>query len=410
MSSVVISGDISGTVTLDAPATAGTTVLTLPATSGTVLTSASATVGANGITFSDGSTQTAAASPFGLKNRIINGDMVIDQRNAGAAVSLSNTSAYTIDRFIAYNVSDGVISVQQTSIAPTGFINSMRTTVTTADASVSAGQYSFFRQNIEGFNVADLGWGTASAQTVTLSFWVRSSVTGTFGGSIQNSAEDRAYAFTYTINSANTWEKETITIPGDTTGTWLTTNGVGLRLNFSLGVGSTFSSTANTWVAQTSFNATGSVALLNTLNATFFITGVQLERNTTATPFEWLPISTELMLCQRYYYKQQATALNDDFGVGYISSTTAGTILSNFPVSMRVAPSALEQSGTASNYQTLSGSGGGITCSAVPVLGVASTWGARTSVTVASGLTTGQAIILRANSTNSAYLAWSAEL
>ena len=311
--------------------------------------------GTTGVTFDDSSLQGAAASPFGLKNRIINGDMVIDQRNNGAAVSLSNTSAYTIDRFIAYNVSDGVISVQQTSIAPTGFINSMRTTVTTADASVSAGQYSFFRQNIEGFNVADLGWGTASAQTVTLSFWVRSSVTGTFSGSIQNSAEDRAYAFTYTINSANTWEKETITIPGDTTGTWLTTNGVGLRLNFSLGVGSTFSSTANTWVAQTSFNATGSVALLNTLNATFFITGVQLERNTTATPFEWIPYGQELMLCQRYYWEMARGSLSSNgtfswMGNGAFYNTTQYNLPVMFPVTMRTSPT-LNVSNTTAYFQ-----------------------------------------------------------
>jgi hypothetical protein len=259
--------------------------------------------GDTGVTFNDASLQGAAASPYVLKNRIINGAMEIDQRNAGAAVSISNTNKYIVDRFKVDNVTDGVISVQQSTVAPNNFINSMGVTVTTADASIGATQYSFIRQSIEGLNVADLGWGTANAQTITVSFWVRSSVTGTFGGSIQNSAENRAYAFTYTINSANTWEKETITIAGDTSGTWLTTNGVGLILNFSLGTGTTYSSTANTWAAQTSFNATGSVALLNTLNATFYITGVQLEIGSTATPFERRLYGQELLNCQRYYEK-----------------------------------------------------------------------------------------------------------
>ncbi len=192
--------------------------------------------GSNGITFNDGSSQTAAASPFGLKNRIINGDCRIDQRNAGASVA-SPSDTYTLDRFYSRQVGGGVASIQQSSTAPNGFNNSLLFTVTTADSSIVTTDRYYIRQYIEGYNVADLGWGTASAQTITLSFWVRSSVTGTFGGSLQNDAVDRTYAFTYSISSANTWEQKTVTIAGDTSGTWLKTNGVGLVVQWSLGMG-----------------------------------------------------------------------------------------------------------------------------------------------------------------------------
>jgi hypothetical protein len=286
--------------------------------------------GTSGITFPDGSLQTAAASPLVLRNRIINGDMRIDQRNAGAAVTTSG--AFPVDRFAVENSSDGAFSAQQDSTAPTGFVNSLKVTVTTADASIGATQLLQIQHKIEGLNVADLAWGTANAKTVTLSFWVRSSLTGTFGGAIINSANDRSYPFTYTISSANTFEYKTITIAGDTSGTWLTTNGVGLKVNFGLGIGSTYSGTAGLWAGALYLSATGATAPLSTLNSTFYITGVQLEQNTSATPFERRLYGQELANCQRYYetgtaYGEGYTTINAPIGIGYI-----------FKVTKRVAP------------------------------------------------------------------------
>ena len=236
------------------------------------------------------------------RNRIINGDMRIDQRNAGASVTAGNAS-YFIDRWRTEVSGGGAYTVQQVTTAPAGFQNSALVTVTTADASIAAGDYYDVQQFIEGFNVADLGWGTANAQAVTLSFWVRSSVTGTFAGSLMNSAGNRAYVFTYTVNAANTFEYKTVTIPGDTTGTWLTNNGRGITLSFDLGNGSSYQAAAGSWVGQYAIGTSTSVKLIATSGATFYITGVQLEAGSVATPFERRPYGTELQLCQRYFEK-----------------------------------------------------------------------------------------------------------
>ncbi len=352
----------------------------------------------------------APTNSMGFRNRIINGDMRIDQRNAGASVSISGTvNTYTLDRWVIRNDAEGVVSVQQSSTAPTGFNNSLLYTVTTADASLGATQNYSVQQRVEGFNMADFGWGTASAQAVTLSFWVRSSLTGTFGGAISNSAANRSYPFTYTISAANTWELETITIPGDTTGTWLTTNGIGAYLYFATGAGSTVSGTAGAWAGADYRSATGAVNLISTVGATFYITGVQLEAGSVASPFERRDYGRELMMCQRYYYKVNANSAGDMLGTGYCVTTTAATYLATFPTTMRANPTALEQSGTAGDYSTYTGNATLTTCNAVPTFAVASTSNARTACTVASGLTAGQGSFFRAVNTN-AFLAWSAEL
>jgi hypothetical protein len=242
----------------------------------------------------------AAGLGFGMRNRIINGAMVIDQRNAGAAVTAAG--AYTLDRWMAHETTDGAYTVEQSSTAPTGFNYSIKATVTTADASIGASQNALITQYIEGYNTADLGFGTANAKTVTISFWVNSSVTGTFTGTLQNSAADRSYPFSYTINSANTWEQKSITIAGDTSGTWIgATNGVGLRVWFALAAGSSLVTTAGAWAAGTYYGATGQANWMATLSNTFYITGVQLEKGSTATSFDYRPYGTELALCQRYY-------------------------------------------------------------------------------------------------------------
>ena len=301
--------------------------------------------GSNGVTFNDSSLQGAAASPYGLKNRIINGDMRIDQRNAGASVTASTTAAQTyasLDRW-AYIVSQASkFTMQQNAgsvTPPAGFKNYLGCT-STAATSVGSSDYFNVNQPIEGFNVADLDWGTANAKTVTISFWVRSSLTGTFGGSIRNSVPDRSYPFSYTISSANTWTQISITIPGDTTGTWGTTNGIGIHVNFSLGMGSTFSSTANSWQAGNYVSVTGSTSVVGTNGATWYITGVQLEVGSTATPFERRMYGQELALCQRYYqYFGGENAYNYFGGTASITSTTNAFLPIIFMTQMRAAPS-----------------------------------------------------------------------
>jgi hypothetical protein len=235
------------------------------------------------------------------RNRIINGNMVIDQRNNGAAVT-STADGYCLDRWaIGYNAPIAAFTAQRSTTAPAGFSNSLLITTGTGAAPSTTG-YAYIRQGIEGLNISDLNWGTANAQPITISFWVRSSITGTFGFVVRNGASDRSYGATYTISSANTFEYKTVTIPGDTTGTWLTTNGIGIMLLFDLGVGSTYSLSAGSWQTPVNvFGVTGTTKLAANTGATFYITGVQLEVGTQATPYEFRQYGDQLLLCQRYY-------------------------------------------------------------------------------------------------------------
>jgi hypothetical protein len=269
-----------------------------------------------------------------FRNRIINGAMMIDQRNAGASVTINGNAPYVLDRYFAQDDTDGSFTVQRSSVSPTGFINSMLVTVASTDTSLGATQLARVTQRIEGFNVADLGWGTANAQTVTLSFWVRSSVTGTFGGSLVNGAVNRSYPFTYTINSANTWELETITIPGDTTGTWLRDSGIGIEINFGLAVGSTYLGTAGAWAGSLRFGPTGASNLLATSGATFYITGVQLEKGTAASPFENRLYTTELQLCERYFQLLSPVSVM----LPWSSGSQIVRISNSFKTTMRASP------------------------------------------------------------------------
>jgi hypothetical protein len=299
--------------------------------------------GSDAITLSTALNTTLAGSlnapnTFGFKNRIINGDMRIDQRNAGASVSLTSNPTYTLDRWVATYTQNSKFTVQQNAASvtpPVGFTNYLGCTSTSAYSLVSSDIF-VIRQPIEGLNVADLAWGTANAATVTLSFWVRSSLTGTFGGAIYNSAGTRSYPFTYTINSANTWEKETITIAGDTTGTWLTTNGIGIQVAFNLGSGATNSGTAGAWAGTLYTSATGAVSVVGTNGATFYVTGVQLERGSIATSFDYLDYGRSLIQCQRYYWK--VTTPTVAVASGVCVNTTISNQYVKFPVSMRIAP------------------------------------------------------------------------
>ena len=273
-----------------------------------------------------------------MKNRCINGNMVIDQRNAGASATNLGTGTYYLDRWLGTGNVTSKFSVQQNAgsvTPPVGFSNYLGVT-SLSSYSVSSSDVFLIRQAIEGFNTADLAFGTANAKTVTLSFWVYSSLTGTFGGALYNNGGSRSYPFTYTISSANTWTQASVTIAGDTSGTWIgATNGIGLYVSFNLGAGSTVSGTAGSWASGYYPSATGATSVVGTNGATFYITGVQLEVGSTASSFDYRPYGTELALCQRYY-----TVV--DSSTQYLGAYTFSTnrVLSSFsyPTTMRTVP------------------------------------------------------------------------
>ena len=275
------------------------------------------------------------ASSF-LRNRIINGDMRIDQRNAGASVTPASLAVtYTVDRWAFYVSAASKLTAQRSTVAPTGFTNSLLVTSSSAYTPGSSDLFNLF-QSVEGFNVGDLGWGTANAQTITLSFWTRSSVTGTYSGAMSNSANNRFYLFNFTISAADTWEYKTVTIAGDTSGTWLTDNGIGVNVRFDMGAGSTYFGTAGSWSSSSTYKTSGSVNLVATSGATFYLTGVQLEVGSAATPFERRQYGQELALCQRYYNRDVLVAI----GGGATPTATNRTFYCsvNWPVAMRAAP------------------------------------------------------------------------
>ena len=404
------------TITLTNAATAGDLVTieyytltsltnALPLTGGTVTgsTTFNSTVTVNG----------AAVSGFtGMKNRIINGNMVIDQRNAGASVTIVTNNTYCVDRFTAISSQSSKYSLQQNAGAvtpPAGFTNYLGATSLSA-YTVGASENFAIRQIIEGYNIADLAWGTASAAAVTLSFWVRSSLTGTFGGSLRNSAINRSYPFSYSISSANTWEQKSITIAGDTTGTWVTNNGEGILAVWSLGTGSTLSGTAGAWAAADYRSATGAVSVVGTNGATFYITGVQLERGSNATSFEFIDYGRQLIQCYRYYYqKNTASATTDQVGV--IQCFSAGGAygkLFDLPVTMRATPTGSLSSITHFRPST-SGGSNSTAFSAGTIDYVSPTMVGTQGFSGSTGLAAGNATNISSN-TISGWIAASAEL
>lgn len=356
-----------------------------------------------------------APQPYNFKNRLINGAMVIDQRNAGAATTVNTNAAltYTLDRWFGFGqATDGVFTVQQSTVAPAGFVNSLLVTVTTADTSIGAGQTYNVGQYIEGFNTADLNWGTANAKTITLSFWVRSSITGTFGGSIR-SAANRSYPFSYTINSANTWEYERITIPGDTTGTWATGNTSGPQVWLSLGTGSTLSGATGSWQTGNLVSATGATSIMGTNGATFYITGCQFEVGVTATDFDYRPYGTELALCQRYaFIISGRSGISDPFSryMTFGSSSTSSLWFPTFPVQMRIPPSLLTKSFNDTtvdfyNYNTTVTPG-----FTSVVIAEGDVFHAQVGMNYSSGSAAGNLISWRWKSNPDAYIGFNAEL
>lgn len=357
--------------------------------------------GTNGLTFSDSSTQNTAASGFGFKNRIINGDMRIDQRNAGASVTPTN-GQYSVDRWLCLLSQSSKYTIQQNanSVTPPAGFNNYLGVVSSSAYSVLTGDYFAVSQRIEGLNFSDLGWGSANAQDVTVSFWARSSLTGTFGGALRNSANDRSYPFTYTISAANTWEYKSVTIQGDTSGTWLATSGIGLQLLFGLGVGSTFSASAGAWASGNYVSATGATSVVGTSGATFYITGVQLEKGSTATSFDYRDYGRELAMCQRYLPCFGTGA--GSVGAGYCTSTVGALAHFAFLVSSRVKPTGITVS-SASHFQVRQANGAGVSITTI-AYDSSSTTGAQVYASGATGLVAGQGTMLQGSDANALIL------
>lgn len=308
--------------------------------------SPNATLDANGNMTVTGTVAGASSNMF--RNRIINGAMVIDQRNIGASLTPNNaTNSYAVDRFSLSVSQNTKCTVQQNAgsvTPPTGFSKYYGFT-STSSYTVVSGDYFGLQQRIEGYNIADLSLGTSGAKSFTLSFWVYSSLTGSFGLNFQNGSQTRSFATTYTISSANAWQYVTVTIPGDTTGTWTSDSSTGLVVTWGLGIGSTYSiSASSAWQTTSSpvgFGTSGVTSIVGTNGATFYLTGVQLEVGTKATPFEFRHHTTELQLCQRYCWVNggvsgQQYAVH---GMGYIYGSTGATITIFPPVEMRDVPS-----------------------------------------------------------------------
>ena len=314
-----------------------------------------------------------------FRNKIINGAMVIDQRNAGASVTPTNNQ-YLVDRYYATLTQASKFTVQQNAgsvTPPVGFTKYLGVTSSSA-YSVLTGDTFAIVQTIEGFNIADLAFGTASAKTVTLSFQVYSSLTGTFGGALVNGGQTRSYPFSYTVSSANTWTQISVTVAGDTTGTWTTDNTAGLLVRFGLGSGATYTGTSGAWATGNYLQPTSTVSVVGTNGATFYITGVQLEAGSTASPFEYRSYGTELALCQRYYYVMAGFYIE---GYANAASVRAVTIPVNFPVTMRATPTRTVI--TAGSYTNVRGSSS--TYAGLGINGLSATFASASAESAAAG-------------------------
>jgi hypothetical protein len=310
-----------------------------------------------------------AASGLSNRNLIINGAMTVDQRNSGSAVAAPHNT-YTLDRLNVYQSGDAAYSVQQVSdVVPDGFANSAKIACTTADTNgFGANDYYMLTHNFEYNQTRSLEFGTSSAKQVTLSFYVRSNLTGTFSGALESGDGGRHYVFEYTINSANTFERKSITISGDTSGTWTGTfNARGMKIRLALALGANYDGTAGTWGTDESYGSTNQTNFFSSTSNVFYITGLQLEVGETATPFEHEDVGTTLARCQRYYFKSLSASSADSFAVGQNNTTLRADGSIYFPVTMRASPTAIETTGTATDY-LINTAGSNYTCNAVPSL------------------------------------------
>jgi hypothetical protein len=349
-----------------------------------------------------------SSGPLSNRNLIINGAMQVAQR--GTSDTGFSSSSYAADRF-RINVSNmGTWNGSNSSTAPDGFTNSCKFVCATADASPASADFINFKQIFEGQDLQHLKYGTSSSESLTLSFWVRSNKTGTYTVELDRESTD-FNSISYTISSADTWEYKTVTFSGLTGSSIPNDNTEGLKINWWLAGGSNYSSGTqinNTWHTTTANRlASGQVNLADAVSNEWYITGVQLEVGTVATPFEHRSYGDELARCQRYYYRAVLSA-SDIWGSGYNQNTTVTRNIIHFPVTMRTQPTAVETTGTSGDYRVLHGTT--VTaCSAVPTFNSATTHNGEVQATVSSGLTAGQGNMLETN-TNNAYLAWSAEL
>ena len=353
-----------------------------------------------------------AGNASSFKNRIINGGMVIDQRNNGASVT-ANDGTYALDRTYFNMQTNSKGTGQRSSDAPAGFKNSLIYTNGSA-YTVGANETYGIIQRIEGYNIADLAWGTASAKSVTLSFWVKSSLTGTFGGALKTATGTAyTYAFTYTINAASTWEFKSITIPGPTVGTWDSTNGTGVTVALGLGNGANTSISPNSWTAGNVWSATGAVSVLATASATWQITGLQFEVGDVATSFDFRSYGTELALCQRYCFTIRG---NSDYSNGFSrylglgNGTNQFLFMPQYPVMMRTPPTLITSNFTAGNLDLYNyATAGALTFSSLS-LGEGDVVHGQVTILTTSGVSTGQNCSWRWNGNPNAYIGFSAEL
>lgn len=396
---------VAGTCTVTTSST-----LVIPTNGGGYLYFTSAS---SAIFFATGNIDTTQA--LSNRNLLINGSMQVDQRNSGSSYTMANAT-YGLDRWGGYSSAASKYSVQRlTTTPPAGFAYYQRVTSLAATADIAGGYYVLY-QVIEGFNSSKLSWGTASAKSISLSFWVRSSLTGTFGGGLRNAGSGGfySYAFTYTINAANTWEYKTISITGSTAGTWGSSNDIGINIFFDLGTNSDNTQAAGSWANVNKLGANGCVRLVGTNAATLDFTGVQFEQGAVATPFESEDYGTTLAKCQRYYYRNSAVnsgGLYNIFGIGQADSTTNVEGYIAFPVAMRTAPSSIDVTATASNY-AFYGATVVSALTSVPVFASAnsSIYAQGVSFRSTGAATVGRAYQLLANNNNTAYIGFSAEL
>ena len=296
-----------------------------------------------------------------FRNIIINGDMSIAQRGTSQA-SITTSGYYTVDRWRTGVSSAGTWTQTQSTDVPTGqgFGYSLKYDCTTADASLGAGDVVFHEQRVEGQNLQYLKKGTSNAESLTCSFWVKSNKTGTYIVQLNDTDNNRSISKSYTIDSASTWEKKTITYDGDTTGAFVNDNLQSLRVRHWLVAGSDYTSgtLATSWESRVTANeAVGQVNLADSTANEWYITGVQLEAGTTASDFEFLPTDVNLQRCQRYFYSNEVITNTTFWMDGYQASTGYVNRLLVFPVTMRVRPS-MSYSGnwTTSNMSTSSAS------------------------------------------------------
>jgi hypothetical protein len=338
--------------------------------------------------------------------------MLINQRGNTSFSIPSASGTYICDNWIAGAVlGSGAITISNNGAVPggTGFTNSINCS-TTVTRTLGASEYAVIQTGIEGYRMIDFNFGSASAKTIALSFWVYGSTTGAYGGSFMNAGSSRSFPFTYNLTSTFAWEQKTIIIPGDITGTWNNGANLGLRISFLLAGGSNYLGTVNTWIANNLYGATGNAGIMGAVSRQLAFAGVQVEIGQSASSFDFKAFQQELADCQRTFFEIDPAATQRHFQIPVAAtSTTSAQGSVKFPVPMRIAPTALLQSGTASHYG-LSIAGTTTACSAVPTFTQATRDGATTTFTVASGLTAGQAGQAQTGLSTPGYLAWSAEM